>query len=143
MKSGIVFVVLALVGAACSSYTPLPIAGGETCFRCRRAVDEPKLAAEMIDPGGRAFKFRTAGCLATYVKQHPGENGYIFVTDFKTGRMLPASKASFVPTMLGEGRERRQEFIAFKASADAKASAIAQGTAATDWDGVVAAAPTN
>ena len=143
MQFRLVLLTAALAATACSAAGPLPIAAGDTCFRCRRIVDDPRLAAEMIDPGGRAFKFRTALCLATYLKQHPDDSGRVYVTDFTTGRMMKTSAATFVPTMVGKGRDRTQEFVAYQASADAKAAAASERTQPTDWQGVLAAAPTN
>ena len=130
---------LALAAASCTSFKPLPVQTGDVCFRCRRTIVEPKLAAEMIDSGGRAFKFRTAGCLATYLKQHPEETGTIFVTDYPTGRMLKASSATFVPTVLVDGFQKTREFVAFNRSADAQAAAQREGSTPVDWEGVLAA----
>ena len=143
MKLRTLFLTTALAAAACSAAGPLPVAAGDTCFRCRRIVEDPRLAAEMIDSGGRAFKFRSALCLATYLKQHPEDSGRLFVTDFTTGRMFAAKSATFVPTIVGRGRDKTKEYVAYTASADARTAASSERTATTDWAGVVAAAPAN
>ena len=46
--------------------------------------------------------FRTAGCMARYVKANQAESfTAIFVTDFQSGRMIAANDAWFVPAQLG------------------------------------------
>ena len=74
-----------------------------------------------------------------YLKQHPEETGTIFVTDYPTGRMLKASSATFVPTVLVDGFQKTREFVAFNRSADAQAAAQREGSTPVDWEGVLAA----
>jgi hypothetical protein len=110
--------VLALA-AACSSVHPVAVQVGDRCFRCRRAIGDTKLAAEMISPQGAPFPFRTSGCLARYLQQHPTEGGVTYVADYKSGRLIPSDEAWFVPTMLGEGNEKQPDYFAFRSRADA------------------------
>lgn len=139
MKRKIAILALAIAAASCSSVKTAPVQVGDVCFRCRRTVVDPKIAAEIVDAGGRAFKFRSAGCLATYLREHPADTGAIFVTDFTTGRMLPAKDAIFVPTMYGQGNDRTREFVAYRASADASEAAAKEQSSTLDWAGVLGA----
>jgi copper chaperone NosL len=130
---------LALIGAACSSVKTVPIYAGDTCFRCRRVIEDPKIAAEMVDSGGRAFKFRTVGCVAKYLTDHPSEvaTSKIFVTDYHSGRFISSKVAIFVPTTIGEGNARERDYAAFSAASEARKLADDQLSQPTDWAGVL------
>ncbi len=133
---------LALVSAACSSVKTAPIYAGDTCFRCRRIITDVKLAAEVVDSSGRAYKFRTAGCMAKYFQDHPGEiaTSKIFVMDHGSGRFIPAKNAIFVPAWLFEGSERQRDFMAFGAASEARKAADKELSQPTDWAGVLKSA---
>ncbi len=137
MKRTIALLAIVMAAASCSSVKTAPVKVGDVCFRCRRTIVEPKLAAELVDAGGRAFKFRSAGCMATYLREHPEDKGTVFVTDFTTGRMLPARSATFVPTMVGQGRDRTREFVAYNASSDAREAAAREQSTTLDWAAVL------
>jgi hypothetical protein len=133
---------LALLSAGCSSVKTAPIYAGDTCFRCRRTIADIKVAAEVVDSAGRAYKFRTTGCMATYFKDHPDEiaTSKIFVTDHATGRFMPAKNAIFVPAWLFEGSERQRDFMAFAAASEARKAADEALSRPTDWAGVLKSA---
>jgi copper chaperone NosL len=124
-------VALTLVG--CTSLQPLPIRAGDTCYACGRVISEPKLAAEMIDAGGRAYKFDTVTCLAKYLVGHPSETPKgTFVTDWSTGKWLPADTATYVRAVVDESTMAKS-YYAFR-SADAAASFAKEKTStAVDW----------
>ena len=115
------------VVAGCASIAPAKVQSGDTCYRCRRVIQDTRLAAEMMDRGDRVatpYPFRTAGCLAKYLKANPASKSTtIFVTDYRTGHMLAADSAWFVPTTLssGDGKTSEADFIAFGSQADAAA----------------------
>ena len=119
----IVFVVA--IAAGCASVAPLKVQSGDTCYRCHRMISDPKLAAELIDRIGRVsttYPFRTAGCLARYLKANPPSSmTTIFVTDHKTGRMLEAGAAWFVPTQVTtpDGKDSEADYVAFGSREDA------------------------
>jgi hypothetical protein len=143
MKARFVIVVAALA-AACSSLHPVAIQAGDRCFRCRQTIVETRLAAELIDHYGAPFPFRTSGCLAKHVKANPGDKILTFVTDFPSGRMIPAADAWFVPVSLTNPERRFPEadYQAYKSRAAAEADKPA-GAALLRWDAVVAAVPVN
>jgi hypothetical protein len=120
--------------AACSSITPLPIRTGEACFRCKRPIAETRLAAQTIG-GGYASNFRTPGCLAKYLADHPDEKNTIFVTDYAGGKMLLAESAAFVPTLNRDNGER--DYMAFKDRAAANAEAMTRQTSPVTWSDVL------
>jgi hypothetical protein len=138
-KSGIA--VLALT-AACSSIHPVDVQVGDRCFRCRRAIGYPKLAAELVDRVGGPFPFRTSGCLATYLKSHPGVQGATFVADHTSGRLMPSQDAWFVPTILREGYNEVPDYLAFRSRAEADAANTA-GVPLLRWKDVMDRASTN
>lgn len=126
-------------GVSCNSVTPTAVSVGDQCFRCRRTITETRLAAEMIDPSRLAYKFRTAGCLAKYLRDHPSETGSLFVTDFPSGRMLLAAQASFVPVVIDESTGER-DYRAYGTKADAEQAARALRETPLDWHTVLAKA---
>ena len=124
-------VVLTLVG--CSSLQPLPIRAGDTCFTCGRVITEPKLAAEMIDANGRAYKFETVTCLTKYVVNHPSEKlAGTFVTDWSTGKWLPASNATYVRAVVDQV-SLAKSYYAFRSADVAAAFAKEKASVTIDW----------
>ncbi len=130
-----------LVSAACSSVKTAPIYAGDTCFRCGRIINDVKVAAEVVDQAGRAYKFRTVGCMQKYFKDHPEEiaTSKIFVADATNGRFILAKNAIFVPAWLFEGSERQRDFMAFAAASEARKVADKELSRPTDWAGVLKA----
>ena len=123
-------VALTLVG--CSSLQPLPIRAGDTCFTCGRLIAEPKLAAEMIDANGRAYKFETVTCMAKDLVGHPAEKPATFVTDWSTGKWLPASNATYVRAVVDEATLAKS-YYAFRSADTAAAFAKEKTSPAIDW----------
>jgi hypothetical protein len=111
--------------AGCASVAPVKLQSGDTCYRCHRVIQETKLAAEIMDQGDRfatSYPFRTAGCMAKYLKVNPaGKSSTIYVTDYHSGYMLEAAKAWFVPLTLtsADGKTVEHDFAAFGSSEDA------------------------
>lgn len=121
---------------ACSSLQPLPIRSGEICYGCRQVIGEPKLASEMIDTSGHAFKFDTVECLARYVNDHPNEQlDGVFVADYKTGRLMKAADATYVKAAV-DPRTMKKNYVAFRSSQDAAAFAKEQNATTVDWQAV-------
>ena len=123
---------LALVCAACSSLTPLPVQAGDTCYRCRRVIADRTLAAEIIDADGYALKFRTAGCLAQYLDQHAGQVRGIFVTDYSRGKMVRAEQAMFVRAEI-DPLTHEMDYLAFTSVTDAVRHGRTQHSTPVDW----------
>ena len=135
-------IVIAMTALACASIQPAKVEVGDRCLRCRRPIQDLRLAAEVIDTMNAPFPFRTAGCLAKYVKANRDTQfNAIFVTDFKTGKMIAASDAWFVPTAITtpDGRSSEADYYAFRSRADA-AGFKADTTTFLRWPQVVAAA---
>ncbi len=134
------FAIAVIVGvalAACSTLQPLPIRSGETCYGCRQVIGDPRLAAELIDSSGHAFKFDSIECLARYLNSHPDEKpGGTFVADFKTGRLVSAASAQFVKGNV-DPRSLKKGYAAFSSSAEAQAFAKEQNSAVLGWQAVL------
>lgn len=128
---------LALLVAGCSSLPPAPIAAGDTCTRCGRIIRDTRIASEIIDSGGRAFKFRTVGCMAKHIVAKNPDASVIYVTDFTSGRLVKAKAVTFVPTTITEGTSRTVEYLAYYSSAAASNAAAREKTTPIDWDGVL------
>lgn len=127
----------AVLAAACSSVTPVKIQSGDVCFRCRRVIVDSRLGAETIDRT-LVLKFRTSGCVAKYLAEHPQDASVVFVTDYPTGTLTSPRSARFVPTTNRDTGEK--DYIAFAARAAADAEAFSRGTHAVTWDDVLTAA---
>ncbi|MBI2221216.1 MAG: hypothetical protein HYU53_08400 [Acidobacteria bacterium] len=135
-------VAAAILAVGCSAVKPLPITSGERCFRCGRPIDDVKLAGEMVDEGGHAYKFRTAGCMAKYLAEHPGEHYKgLFVTNHHTGKLIPADGATFVRVTLSTASPEK-DYMAFGRAEDAGEVAKKEGSPAVRWDQVLASANT-
>jgi len=136
-------VVLAVAVTACASIPPsADIQAGDRCARCRRAIADLRLAAETIDTLKTPRPYRTAGCLAKYIKGHQDEQFLaVYVTDHSSGRMVLAQDAWFVPTALTQPDNRRAEddYVAFRSRQDAEAYRAGTGPLLR-WTQVVAEA---
>lgn len=135
--TGLALAATALLAVSCSSVKPLQVNAGDTCYACRRIILETRLAGEMVDPNGLAYKFRAPGCMAKYLSEHPNEKGTVFVTDFATGHMIDPARAVFVPVIIDENSMER-DYRAYLRKADADAFAAQAKTTAVDWTAVLA-----
>ncbi len=130
-----------LVAFGCTAVQPLAIRTGDRCFNCSRPIENVRLAGEIIDKEGHAMKFRTAGCMARYMAQHPEEQSdyrAIFVTDYANGRFIKASSATYVKMPLEPGSMDR-DYVAFASASAAAANAKREGTGAVDLPQMLAA----
>lgn len=137
--SGLAWAAIALLAVSCSSVKPVQVNAGDSCYRCRRVILETRLAGEMVDPNGLAYKFRAPGCMAKYLGEHPNEKGTLFVTDFATGHMIDPARASFVQVIVDENSMER-DYRAYLRKSDADAFAAQVKTTAIDWNAVLSKA---
>jgi hypothetical protein len=129
-----VIAVLGLVLVACSSPPPV-IHAGDVCVRCKRVITEAKLGVELIAANGQASTFRTPGCLAKYLKDHPKDAKDIFVTDYPTGKLIPVSRAIAVQGKIDENTGER-DYYAFGSVNDAVERAKGVSGTVVDWAAV-------
>lgn len=122
----------ALLTLSCSSVRPMAIQDGDQCFRCRRPIVEKALAAELMDGNRFASKFRTSGCMAKYLADHPDETGARFVTDYATGTWVSPERALFVPVLLNRDTGER-DYRAYLHKTDADAAAAQLHSVPIDW----------
>ena len=132
------FLLLGLVpvlALSCSSASPVRVNAGDQCFRCRRTIVDTQVAGEIVN-GGLVTKYRGPGCLAKYLAAHPDETGVLLVTDYATGKMLPAAKATFVSIVV-DRNTGETDYRAYKLKADADAAARELHTSSVGWDAVL------
>ncbi len=134
--SGLALAAAALLSVSCSSVKPVQVNAGDTCYRCRRVILETRVAGEMVDPNGLAYKFKAPACLAKYIVEHPNEKGALFVTDWTTGHMIDPERATFVPFIIEENSMER-DYKAFLKKDEAEAFAKETKTAPVDWKTVL------
>jgi len=118
---------------ACSAHAPLQIQSGEVCFRCRHVIVDSRLAAQAIG-GGLVSNYRTSGCVAKYLLEHPEDQRTIYVTDYATGRLMRPAILYFVPTVNRDNGER--DYVAYATRSDADAAAFARRTTWVRWSTV-------
>jgi len=119
------FLVLSAILAGCAPPKPANVVLGEACWRCKRPIDNPDLAAELVAPNGFGTKFRTVHCLATWIGQQAAEvDGHFWVTDQRSHKWVRADRASYVRTVVNP-RTMEQDFLAF-ADADAASQIAAE-----------------
>jgi len=128
---------LAIAVAACSTVAPVKVSPGEQCFRCRRLILDTRVAGETIDRNGFVSKFRGPGCMATYLAAHPDDRATVLVTDYDTGKMVPAAKAFYVRQVV-DARRGEIDYRAYVRRADADALAADTHTTAVTWEDLVA-----
>jgi copper chaperone NosL len=136
MRHAALWLTLAVALGACSSIRPIPMQAGDTCFRCRRPIADQKLAAEIVDRAGRAYKFRTAGCLAQYLNAQTEDLKAVFVTDYTTGRLVNANRAMFVRAEV-DPRTGERDYLAFTSVENAVTVAKNNRTSPIDWPAVL------
>jgi hypothetical protein len=131
-----------LLATGCSSPPPAPIAVGDLCTRCSRTIRLTRLAGEFVDSEGRAFKFRTAECMAKYLAEKKPDAKVVYVTDYATGRLVKAHAVTFVPSMIVDGKDRSIEYVAYYNNQAARAAAEREKTAPVEWDKLLETART-
>jgi hypothetical protein len=124
---------------SCSSVAPIKVNAGDQCFRCRRTIQDARLAAETITPNGFVSKFRAPGCMAKYLVSHPDETGAIYVTDYTTGKMFSPEVGWFVPVLLNRDTGER-DYRAYRNQADANSAALLENEMPERWNVVMAVA---
>jgi copper chaperone NosL len=118
---------LAACKRAARDPAPVEIAfGRDECAYCRMTIDERHLAAEFVEPGGRAHKFGEPGCLVNWMRKGATPEGTAFVTDAAEGGWLPAAGAAYVA-----GRVRTP--MSYNVTAYRSPPAGAAADAVRDW----------
>jgi hypothetical protein len=123
---------LGLLLTSCSSVRPVAIHAGELCYSCGRPITNIQLAAEAVSAAGQFMKFRTVGCMAKYLTQHPDPMQGVFVTDYQTGRMVRAQTATFVRADIDDVTHER-DYYAFIDVRSAVEFGQAHETSPIDW----------
>ena len=127
-----------LLAVACSTAPGAPrprdlMLGVDACEVCHMTVDDPGLAAQFVEPGGKVHRFDAPACLVTWVRKHPGVQGAAFVSDYeRAGGWIPAGDAAFVR------RDRRAAsmglgLVALRSAGAAAVLARETGGRATAW----------
>jgi len=127
---------LSLVVLSCSSVTPIKVATGDQCYRCRRSIINDRVATETIDSNRFVSKFRGPGCMAKYLVAHPDQQPTVFVTDYSTGRMMAPQQAFYVSELV-DRNTGETEYRAYRQQADAQAFGAETRTVPIAWDEVL------
>ncbi len=122
--------------ASCSSIAPVRISAGDQCVRCRRYIQDTRLAGEMVYPGGLVEKFRAPGCMAKYLAAYPAPTADVYVTDFTSRKLVAASRAVYVPVLL-DRNTGETDYRAYTVRADADAAARELDSQVVDWTTVL------
>lgn len=129
--------VFALALSACSSPKPVSVSEGEACWRCRRPINNVRLAGELVAANGLASKFRTIHCMSTWIAQQKSNvEGTFYVTDYSTGKWVPADRATYVRVIV-DRNTMEQDFVAFENEATAAKTAHTEKSALSNWEAVL------
>jgi hypothetical protein len=121
---------------SCSSVSPVKIAVGDQCFRCRRTIFNERVAAETIDTNGFVSKYRGPGCMAKYLVSHPDQKSTIYVTDYSTGKFIQNDVAFYVKEVV-DRNTGETDFRAYKEQALANLAASELKTQYVRWADVL------
>lgn len=127
--------ILGIVLTGCSAVHPAQVRAGDVCVRCKRTITQPKLGVRLITTDGQISTFRTPECLAKYLKTHSREAKEVYVTDYPSGEMIPASRATFVRAKIDEKTGER-DFYAFGNVNDAAKLAKDVTGMVVDWSAI-------
>jgi hypothetical protein len=126
----------ALVAAACGTVAPVKINAGDQCVRCRRIIQDTRIAGELVYKGGLVEKFRAPGCMAKYLATYPATEATTFVTDYTSGKFVEAPEATYVPVVV-DRNTGESDYRAYRLKADADAAARELQVAPVDWNTVL------
>lgn len=132
MRTVLPLVVVLLVVGACSSVRPVAIRAGDICEDCHQAIQNTKLAAEIVEPNGLAMKFKTVSCMARFASRRQMEGVAMFVTDYQTNRLIPVHRAVFVRGQI-DNDTRALDYVAFADVRPAVEFGRANGSSPVDW----------
>lgn len=135
--NGMLLLLLAGCSAAPAGPRPREVrAEVDACDYCHMRVDDARMAAQLVEAGGRVRMFDEPGCLLAWMEAHPGAAaaGAAFVADAATGAWVPAAEALWVHP--GARTEMGFDLAAFAGRAAAEARARTTGGAVLEWDAV-------
>ena len=89
---------LSLALVACQRAPRPLIAGTDACDYCRMTVSDTRFGGEIQSKTGRIHTFDSLECLASYYVDASarGDVRGAWVTDFSSGRFLPADSAAYI-----------------------------------------------
>ena len=125
-------------GAIACAGAPRPlVAGQDACEFCRMAISDSRFGGEIVTATGRLRTFDSIECLASYANA-VGDSlsaGSIYVADYATSAMLPATDARFLRGGTLHSPMGRQ-LTSFAATAVPESLAVAYGGTVMTWDEV-------
>jgi copper chaperone NosL len=74
---------------------PVPIETGTPCSFCRMTIADPRLAAEIVAAGEEPRQYDDIGCLVNDLRKRPAPDGVAFVSDYRSGTLVPAATAVY------------------------------------------------
>lgn len=89
---------LSLALVACQRAPRPLVAGTDACDFCRMTVSDTRFGGEIESKTGRIHTFDSIECLASYYLDAVtrGDARGVWVTDFESGKFLPADSALFI-----------------------------------------------
>ena len=84
-------------------------------------------------------KYKTTGCMAAYVANHPSDDSRYYVTDFVSGGLIEAERAFFVQVLMNDTTGER-DYRAYYSHGMADIAAQILSVRVLRWDDVLAKA---
>ena len=137
MRAFATILVLSAVLTGCAPPKAVNVVAGEACERCRRPINNERIAAEHVGANGFAVKFRTIHCMSTWLARHPAASeGFLYVANYARDGWVRADRASFVRVIVNPNTMER-DFIAFADPALAEEAARTNSSAVVEWGDVL------
>ncbi len=111
--------------------SPDTIYEGDVCYKCRRAIDDARMAAETLDRQ-LPTKYRSPGCMVAYLAAHPDADTRGFVTDYVSGRLIRAERAFYVSILVNDKTGER-DYRAYYSPDAAREAARETGADVITW----------
>ena len=124
-----------LVTLSCSS-APVKIEAGDQCYRCRRSINNERVAGAAVYGPQFVAKFRGPGCMAKYLVSHPEEKPVLFVTDYTSGKMIAPERAFYVSEVV-DRNTGETDYRAYSQQTDAAAFAAETHATPIAWNAVL------
>ncbi|MDM8567366.1 hypothetical protein QUF74_17165 [Candidatus Halobeggiatoa sp. HSG11] len=103
MKLYLLSILIILVSCTGDQTGPVEITlDRDKCERCQMVVSDKYYAAQVRGgPKNKAFLFDDIGCAINWLNKQPwATSGKVWVADYKTGNLLDASTAHYVPKQI-------------------------------------------
>jgi nitrous oxide reductase accessory protein NosL len=137
MRAFALLALSAILAGCGAAPKPVNVVLGEACYRCKRPIDNDRIAAQQVASNGLASKFRSIHCMSTWLAKQPAApEGPLYVANYEKGGWIRAERASYVRVVVNP-KTMERDFIAFADAGRAAEAARTNGSTVVGWDAVL------